>query len=1440
MAFPRKTNLVILTAAIAAILCCPSLSYANPEGASVVEGSAVISADANNPNILNINVASEKVVIDWSSFSIAANQIVNFFQPSQNSTALNRVTGNSISDIFGSLFANGRIILSNPNGINIGASANINAASFIASTLYIDKNDFMNGHYNFYKVAGKDGYIVNKGRITTNVAGGYICLLSPQIDNQYIVEANLGTVVLASGNKMTLALDDLNQISVVVAEAAQDGLVGADGKKVAIRNSGTITADGGKVIVTAKVLNNVFDYSFNNTGVIRAKSLANHDGKVSLEVEGAPALNIGKIEAGDVSIKAKGTSFINKGEVLSKSYLGLPYVSKINIEAATLIQDGLISAEKGTVTIDADTVKTTLDSSSTDPVNATTLVIRANQVSITTKDGGATGFPLPIDAPNIYFNQTLGNIDLLQSLGIGTSILLRGPPMAFGSILYNRNSNLTLKASSGSINIGSGVRLTSNNLTLLSKNGIYSLGSLITPNLLTLISDGVISSLGVLESSSLIERGSAFKVGGIFHPGQADVENADNAITYSANTNVSGTITDAANIIVDPGVILTMDADTAFVAGNAFIMDATSVINGGGYDLSISAKSASTLGNINNVDLLTLSSGSSSNVTFTSNASSTFQVNTVKTNYHAILSRSVGAGTLADPIMIYSVSNALGGLQYIPTSGLGLYYKLANNIDASETVSWNAGAGFSPVGTTLGNYDAPLTHPFTGSFNGNGYIITGLTINRPTGISPWGVGLFGAVGSAASISNVGLVNLNFTGYGTPYSGGLVGINYGTISNVYVTGSVTDGGGLAGCNYGTILNSYTKGTVTGSSSVGGLVGNNFTAGSIISSYSFSAVNGGPYLGGLVGSNDGNISSSYATGNVSGGAGSYFIGGLVGHAGSTSTISNSYATGTVNGSDYVGGLVGENYGTVTKSYATGTISGGSSIGGLVGKNYASSGIPGIISNSYATGIVSGSFNIGGLVGSNTGFITNSGWWTGAASQAIGSGGVITYNEATKAAFMNTSHGVYTAGSSTWDISNNTGHVWIMLGNPHLQAEWATTITNVYQLQMMAFNLSSIYTLANNIDASETINWNGGQGFIPVGSTAALFTGSFNGNFKTISGLYINRPSTDDVGLFGRVSTSANINYVGLENSNITGHYSVGSLVGRNFGNVSNSYVTGAVSGIWDIGGLVGLNLGTVSNSYAAGTVSGSDNSDSVGGLVGRNYLDGVSGHSGAISNSYAIAIVSAGVGSSHIGGLLGGNDGSGTVVSNSYATGNVSGGTGSSYIGGLMGYNSGTVANSGWWTGSSAAPIGNGGTVTYNEANKSAFMNASHGIYTVGLDPWDISNSAGHIWIMIGYPHLQMEWTTSISNVYQLQMMSLNLAAVYALANNIDASETVNWNGGQGFTPVGTWTTKFTGTFDGTNHTITGLNVNPISDEAGLFGCTGNDAVIKNVGLLNMAL
>ena len=97
----------------------------------------------------------------------------------------------------------------------------------------------------------------------------------------------------------------------------------------------------------------------------------------------------------------------------------------------------------------------------------------------------------------------------------------------------------------------------------------------------------------------------------------------------------------------------------------------------------------------------------------------------------------------------------------------------------------------------------------------------------------------------------------------------------------------------------------------------------------------------------------------------------------------------------------------------------------------------------------------------------------------------------------------------------------------GNPYI-------ITNVNQLQEMNDNLAAYYILGNDIDASATKGWNSGAGFLPVGA----FTGSFDGGGHKIYNLYINRPSTSYVGLFGSVGSGGVVKNVGLENENING--------------------------------------------------------------------------------------------------------------------------------------------------------------------------------------------------------------------------------------------------------------------------------------------------------------
>jgi hypothetical protein len=257
---------------------------------------------------------------------------------------------------------------------------------------------------------------------------------------------------------------------------------------------------------------------------------------------------------------------------------------------------------------------------------------------------------------------------------------------------------------------------------------------------------------------------------------------------------------------------------------------------------------------------------------------------------------------------------------------------LMNNLDsitagytelASPTA--NGGAGWQPIGTS--------DDQFIGSFDGQGYEIKDLFINRPDDDN---VGLLGEAGQEGVTTDIGVVNL--TVIGNDFVGGLVGHSDGTVSNSYSTGSVTGRehvGSLVGHNGGIVNNSYASGSVTGDSRVGGLVGWNQAA--LSNSYSSCSVTGNSSVGGLVGDNwyyEGTISNSYSTGSVTGGR---WVGGLVG-VNYYGSVTHSYSTGRVTGSSQVGGLLGYNMGTVSKSFWDTETSGQATSDGGTGKTNA----------------------------------------------------------------------------------------------------------------------------------------------------------------------------------------------------------------------------------------------------------------------------------------------------------------------------------------------------------------------------------------------------------------------------------------------------------------------------------------------------------------------
>jgi len=317
--------------------------------------------------------------------------------------------------------------------------------------------------------------------------------------------------------------------------------------------------------------------------------------------------------------------------------------------------------------------------------------------------------------------------------------------------------------------------------------------------------------------------------------------------------------------------------------------------------------------------------------------------------------------------------------------------------------------------------------------------------------------------------------------------------------------------------------------------------------------------------------------------------------------------------------------------------------------------------------------------------------------------------------------------------------------------------------------SYSLGGEYELTQDIDASDTINLNGGAGFAPIGNDTNPFTGVFDGKGHKIRNLYINRPSQYFVGLFGYVGSGVQVKNVGLENVQMVGDACVGGLVGMNFeGTVSQSYSTGSVVGSFAVGGLVGENCGTVVQSYSTGSVVGDfavgglvGNNDEVivvivsqsystcsvsgvkwvGGLVGANMgpithsystgsMSGVEGVGGlvganayAVTQSYSTGSVS---GKQYVGGLVGYND-EGTV-SQSYSTGSVSG---SDYLGGLVGMNfEGTVSQSYWDTQTSgqSTSVGGDGKTTAQMKQQATYVG------------WDFVN----VWDIIegvSYPYLR---------------------------------------------------------------------------------------------------
>jgi len=358
----------------------------------------------------------------------------------------------------------------------------------------------------------------------------------------------------------------------------------------------------------------------------------------------------------------------------------------------------------------------------------------------------------------------------------------------------------------------------------------------------------------------------------------------------------------------------------------------------------------------------------------------------------------------------------LAGLASLVNSGNNFNGKtvtLDDDIDLGDR-QW------TPIGIDFG-------HPFAGTFDGDGYAITGLAVGTSGSPAPFDYGgLFGCTSNISLIKNLSVQGSVFSGGNS--AGVLVGLGEGDIAGCGTSGSVSSNftsGGIAGRAYGSVTDSHSSATVAGGSDSGGLVGGyypgnpmdilsgcyatgNVTVGDsanaggllgyftslidIANCYATGDVTAGDggCVGGFIGMNVNgtiNINDCFSTGDVTGGEYTC-TGGFAGYLCDSSTyLERCYAAGDVTGGMYTGGLIGYCDAIVINCYASGSVTGdaGGYVGGLMGHNSCP------VENSYARGAVSGGTGaaVGGFIGENNGAIDWCYFDMRGTGQAIGFG-------------------------------------------------------------------------------------------------------------------------------------------------------------------------------------------------------------------------------------------------------------------------------------------------------------------------------------------------------------------------------------------------------------------------------------------------------------------
>ncbi len=300
-----------------AALAYAGIAVAGPTGGEIVGGSGTITQSGPTTDI---NQASQRLDINWQTFSTGVNESVNFYQPGASAVAINRVVGGVPSELRGALTANGRVFILNQAGVTFYSTSRVNVGALLATTaanVAIDGDSF--------SFSG-DGYgrVVNQGDIKVS-DGGFAILAAPYVSNAGVIEANLGEVRLVSTNAYTLDLRGDGLITFTV-DADTLGEIAKEGDALGVDNTGVLRARSGLVAITAETASKIVNSVVNLDGVVDANAFAAGQDGGTVLVASKGDINItGEVRAdggvdgdgGQIITKADGTNTVTASALLS-------------------------------------------------------------------------------------------------------------------------------------------------------------------------------------------------------------------------------------------------------------------------------------------------------------------------------------------------------------------------------------------------------------------------------------------------------------------------------------------------------------------------------------------------------------------------------------------------------------------------------------------------------------------------------------------------------------------------------------------------------------------------------------------------------------------------------------------------------------------------------------------------------------------------------------------------------------------------------------------------------------------------------------------------------------------------------------------------------------------------------------------------------------------